>query len=118
MRDIWPLLTERAKHAHMVRSSRHAAAIVYKGQVLSYGLNSLKSHPIMMKFGRNEGAIYLHAEMDAIVKTINIYGVDILKKCDIYVTRIKKDGSVSLSKPCKGCQRAIEFFKIKRTFHT
>jgi deoxycytidylate deaminase len=98
----------------MVRSSRHAAAIVYKGQILSFGLNSMKTHPIMWKFGRNKEAIYLHAEIDAIVRCINKYGTVVLPKSTLYVVRINKAGKIVHSKPCSGCQRAIESFNIQK----
>jgi tRNA(Arg) A34 adenosine deaminase TadA len=118
VKDIWDLLAKKAVHAHMVRSSRHAAAIVYKGQVLGHGLNSLKTHPIMRKYGRNADAIYLHAELDAIVRTINTYGSDILSKSTLYVGRINKKGELAYSEPCSGCKKAIKAFDIKKVYHS
>lgn len=118
MRDIVPLLIKKAESTKAIRSSRHAAAIVYKGIVLSYGVNSLKTHPIMKLYGRNKDAIYLHAEIDAIVKVINRYGTDILSKSTLHVIRIGRCGQLASSKPCKGCQKAIEAFKIKQVIHS
>lgn len=118
MRDIWERLEQHSHHAEMVRSSKHAAAIIYKGMILSWGLNGRKTHPMMRLFGRNEEAIYLHAEIDAIIRAINKYGVEILKKSDLYVLRTTKTGSVGYSKPCSGCEKAIKTFGIKRVFHS
>ena len=117
MRDVWTLLSKMAENATMVRSSRHAAAIVYKGQVLAYGVNSLKTHPIMIKYGRNKDAIYLHAEIDAIVRAINKYGVEILSKSTLYVVRINKKNQLVGRCRCRGCKKAIEAFKIKKVVH-
>jgi tRNA(Arg) A34 adenosine deaminase TadA len=118
MRDVWTLLKKRAEFAEMVRSSRHAAAIVCKGQVLGWGVNSLKTHPIMITYGRNAEAIYLHAEIDAMVRCINTYGSDILAKSTLYVLRINKKGELAYSEPCSGCKKAIKAFSIKRVYHS
>ena len=97
---------------------RHAAAIVYRKQILSIGKNQLKTHPMMLRYQTDETKIYLHAEIDAIIKTINMYGTDILKRCDIYVMRLTGGGNVGMSKPCRGCQKAIDAFKIRGVFWT
>lgn len=97
---------------------RHAAAIVFKKKVLAIGKNQLKTHPMMLKHQTDEYKIYLHAEIDAIVKTINCYGSDILKRSDLYVMRLTGGGNVGMSKPCKGCQSAIDAFGIKGVYWT
>ena len=116
---IWKLLHEIADNATTsVRSSRHAAAICYKGAVLSYGVNSYKTHPMMLLYGKNEESIFLHAEIDALVRAISGYGADLLKDCSLYVLRLNKKGEVAPSCPCSGCQKAIEAFQIKKVYHT
>lgn len=111
-RYLYPLI-EVAKTATRVRSSKHAACLVYKNKMLASGRNSLKTHPIMNTYGRNPDAIYLHAEIDAIVRTINLHGSDILSECTMYVIRINKKGEIASSCPCEGCQRAIKAFNIR-----
>lgn len=98
--------------------SRHAAAIVHKKRVVSTGTNRKKTHPLMLEYGRNDKSIFLHAEIDAIVKAINMHGVEFLKDCSLYVLRISKDEKLMPSKPCKGCQRAIKAFGIKNVYYT
>lgn len=115
---IFNILRSSAETAECVRSSRHACAITYKNKVLAIGRNSLKTHPIMLKFGRNPSSLFLHAEIDAMVKTINQHGVDILSDCELYVLRITKSGKIAESCPCEGCQKAIDFFNIKKVYHT
>ena len=46
--------------------ARHAAAVVYKNQIVSYGVNQRKSHPFHSRFSEHDDAIFLHAETDAI----------------------------------------------------
>jgi tRNA(Arg) A34 adenosine deaminase TadA len=118
MRDIFNLLIPYTEHATLIRGSKHAAAIVCNGIVLSYGVNKLKTHPIMKLYGKNEHSVFLHAEIDAIVRCINNHGDAILKDCSLYITRTTKGGKVAGSKPCEGCQKAIEAFKIKEVIHT
>lgn len=77
------------------------------------GNNKYKSHPLMQEFNPdNLEKIYLHAEIDCIIRGINLFGVEWLKECSLYVLRIRKDGKIGNSKPCKGCMRAIEAFDI------
>lgn len=116
--SIWSMLEAHAEHSDQVRSSRHAAAIVYKGQVLSLGNNKLKTHPIMLKYGKNDKSIYLHAEVDAIVRCINKFGSSILSNCSLYVLRLDKMNRICISKPCEGCQKAIEAFGVRHVYYT
>ena len=96
-----------------VRNSKHAAAICYKGQIITLGTCQKKTHPMMMKYQDRPERIYLHAEIDAIIKFINMYGTKPLKKCSLVVVRVNNEGELMPSKPCKGCQKAIKAFKIK-----
>ena len=105
--------------------ARHAAAIVYKNQIVSYGVNQRKSHPFHSQFSDHESAIFLHAETDAIknaLKRINEYE---LEKSTLYVCRVKytdntpnKKLTWGLSKPCHSCFRAIATFGIKSVIYT
>lgn len=116
---IWKLLHELAENTNDgVRSSRHAAAICYKGMVLAWGVNSYKTHPMMLLYGKNEESIFLHAEIDALIRAVASYGTDLLKDCSLYVLRLNKKGEVAQSCPCSGCQKAIEAFQIKKVYHT
>lgn len=104
-----------------VGAAKIAAAIVYKGRIISIGICSYKSHPLQRKYGRNEHSIFLHAEIDAISKAIG--RVD-LSKCSLYVVRMKWDGCKrtslieGLAKPCEGCCKAIAAFGIRNVYWT
>lgn len=104
--------------------ARLSAAIVYKGKVISTGVNSLKSHPFQKKWSRNSESIFLHAETSAIHQALRCISDDtILQDCDLYVLRMKKDGPdftfrYGLARPCSGCQRCIAEFGIKNVFYT
>lgn len=103
---------------------KFAAAVVYRNRIISIGMNSMKSHPLQAKYSKNEHAIFLHAEVAAIKNALREMDVDDLSKCDLYITRVKKEKPFSnkfvwgLSKPCAGCARAIAEFGLKRTIYT
>lgn len=120
---IVDILTETAKSNEGIRGKfKMAAGVVYKKTLIATGVNSLKSHPLMWKYGKNEEAIYLHAEIDAIKNALRVIDQDKLAKCDLYVVRVrnstKKSHCYGLAKPCEGCQRAIETFGLARVFYS
>ena len=99
-----------------IASSKHASCIVHKKRILSFGWNKKKSHPICVEHQDNPERIFLHAEMDAIVRAVNLYGSDILSDSDLYVLRVTKGGRLGYSKPCNGCMSVIRSFKIRNVF--
>ena len=105
-------------------NSRHASAIVYRNQVAAFGFNSLKSHPLQVKYGKNSESIFLHSEVDAIKNSLRSLSLRELSRSTIYVARIKQISSVDnrlvpgMSCPCAGCMRAIVEFDIKRVIYT
>lgn len=108
-----------------VLRTRIAACIVYKNEIVSVGINQLKSHPFQAKFSRHEDSIFLHAETDAIKNALKHIDVDQLSKSTLYVCRVKYDEHKSkkvqmrgMCKPCEGCQRAIATFNINKVVYT
>jgi deoxycytidylate deaminase len=118
MKDIFSILEKVSLASDLIRGSRHAAAIVYRNKIIALGNNQLKTHPFQQKYGKNEHCLFLHAEIDAIIRAIRNYGPDVLKKSSLYVLRTTKTGRIKDSCPCSGCQKAIEAFDIKNVFHT
>lgn len=96
---------------------QEVTALAYdrKGKLLSVGLNSYtKTHPLQAKFGRLTGrpnAIYLHAEMAALVKAKGPVH-------KLVVMRYGANGRPLLSKPCEACQMAIREFGVTIVEHT
>jgi tRNA(Arg) A34 adenosine deaminase TadA len=101
-----------------VRRFKHTAAVVYKGKIIGIGFNSLKSHPLQMKYGRNKDSIYLHAEVAAIKNALRRVSVEFLKHTTLISVRKRPDGSVGIAKPCCGCERCIAEFGIKKVYWT
>lgn len=115
---VYDLLKVKSRSADVVKSSYHAAAVVYRNQILTVGISRRKTHPIMAKYQSNEKKVYLHAEVDALVRFINIYGVDLLSDCSLYVLRTTKSGRVAESKPCNGCMNMIQALNVGEVFWT
>jgi deoxycytidylate deaminase len=113
---IFDTLHDVAETAPLIRHSRHAACILYRDRTLAVGVAQYKTHPLMRKYQDVSERVYLHAEVDAIVRTVNRYGTEILRQSALYVLRLTKGGSVSLSKPCEGCSRCISAFNIQEVY--
>jgi deoxycytidylate deaminase len=116
------MVTEQAKETDPVDRSQHAAAVVIKNKVVGFGVNKYKTHPFQTKYGRNEDAIYLHAETSAIKDALRTVSVEDLGRATLYVARVKKNRSHEyingMSKPCEGCERCIADFGIKKVIYT
>ncbi|HRP36238.1 MAG TPA: hypothetical protein PLS50_00340 [Candidatus Dojkabacteria bacterium] len=116
MSKIWDSLKKRVTNSDLIRHSHHVAAIVYKNRIITFGFARYKTHPLAKKFQTNVERIFLHAEVDAIIKAINKIGIETLKECDLYVLRTSKGGHIGNSKPCDGCMKTIETFGIRNVY--
>lgn len=117
-------LDKLARDLQPVGNARIASCIVYKREILAYGFNKLKSHPLQSKYSRNDDSIFLHSEVDCVINFLRNNSVDLLPKCTLYISRAKYADSKrrkftrGLAKPCMGCNKCIEAFSIKRTVYT
>jgi len=98
---------------------QNVTAIIYdkRGRVLSIGKNSyIKTHPLQAHHAERVGLpekVYLHAEIAAIVRCKN------LKRAHkILVSRVLRDGSLGIAKPCPVCASAIEAAGIEIIEHS
>lgn len=111
--DIPSLLFKLACSQEPVANARIAAALVYKRQIIAFGRNRRKSHPLQARYGKNEQSIYLHAELDCISRSIDP------AKCSLFIVRAKYSSTArsahvyGLARPCIGCMRAIAAFGIQ-----
>lgn len=120
-KKIFGILNKIAEDLSPVSSAKIAAALVYKGNIVSLGTNQYKTHPMQKKFSSNPQALYLHAEIHAIVNALKKYEISDLMKMTIYVSRIKKENNCyvnGLAKPCDGCASAIKAFGINKVYYS
>lgn len=100
------------------RQEHRLVAIVTdkKDRILSIGINSyVKSHPTQAYFAKKAGkkkAIYLHAEIDALIKCKRF------KPHKIFVARVNRKGESRLAAPCRICQLAIRDMGISEICYT
>jgi tRNA(Arg) A34 adenosine deaminase TadA len=93
------------------RKTKHAAALYLGNRLISIGVNQLKTHPLQARFGANQQAIYLHAEIHAITNALKRISLETLADTTLYVAGLR-NGKPRLSKPCTGCTRALQHFNI------
>ena len=121
---IMGILSKIAVDLYPVANARLAAALVYKNEIISLGVNQKKSHPFQVKFCRHEEAIFLHSETDAIKNALKRYSLETVSRSSLYICRVKREPDNNknmiwgLAKPCSGCQRAISAFNISTVYYT
>ncbi len=87
-------------------------AIGFVGKSRWVGYNSSKTNPNYIRQLDGGGqAAYTHAELNL----INQVPRGIRPKLTIYVARLRKDGSLAMSKPCKHCIRVLALSQITLT---
>lgn len=92
---------------------RMGAVIVKSGRVLSTGYNVIGHKSTQRQYPS------IHAEEAAIVKLLKQpNGLRKLAGSTIYITRILKNGTCGLAKPCPKCQSLINSVGIKKIVHT
>ena len=101
-----------------IRNFHIAAAIVDTDRdILSIGFPRSKSHPIQKRFGNNAHSIYLHAEIDAVVRMLRKYPID-ARKHSLYIVRVKNISASNfeygIAIPCKGCMEFITHTGLRR----
>lgn len=90
----------------------HVSFLVKGGKILHIGWNKNKTHPLNLRHPYHDGTVGLHAEMDVCIKS----GLEDLSNFDLVVIRIDREGKITNSKPCSGCQSVIKQFGIRETW--
>lgn len=107
------------------KKTRVGCIIVYKNSVISVGYNkNSKTHPLQKKYNNYRGFDTnaskcnnsLHAECAALSK-IKYYDID-WKKVNVFVYRIRKDGTKGMAKPCQACEELIKDMGIKNVYYS
>lgn len=83
---------------------RLACIIKENGRAVASAFNVSKTHPLQYKYAKRNGrekAIYLHAELSAVIKARG-------KGDTLYVARVGKNNETRLAKPCPICMEAIQ----------
>lgn len=88
--------------------------MVKGGAVQSVGYNKLYTAPHLVsdESERLLRRISIHAEMDAVRQCGDPHGTT------LYVARLGRNGKVSLSKPCKNCEKELAALGVRRVIYT
>lgn len=119
-RDRWfiRLAHKLAQDSLPHAGARVCAILAHRGEILSVGFNSSKSHPFQARYRKNPHAVFWHAETAAINNAIKRDNSRFLTRSTMYVLRLTHAGNTALSMPCEGCARAILEHQIPRVLYT
>ena len=94
------------------KNNFRVGAVLFHGkQILAARNNELKTHPLLTRFSAFP---FKHAETNCII----CIGFNASHGSSLAVSRVKRDGSVALAKPCAACQAIIKKAGIRRVFYT
>jgi deoxycytidylate deaminase len=90
---------------------RLGAILVHKNNIVSVGMNSYKTHPLM---ATRTPWPFLHAEQHAIIRA----GLNNCEGLDLYIARVRKNNDLAMSKPCSVCMKLIHDVSIKNVYYS
>lgn len=91
----------------------HGAVLIHRGKIISTGYNYYHEY----KFNSNYRES-VHAEVSAINNALKKIHASELKKCELVIIRVNRQGEHLNSKPCCHCEKFINKFNIKKVFHS
>jgi hypothetical protein len=108
------------KHSADLRC-RHFSFILQRNRIISIGLNSLKTHPLNLKYNyinKNKEKISdivgTHSELNAVIKL----GEEDCSKLTLINTRINRNNLLDYSAPCHGCSDMIKQLNFQNVFYS
>ncbi len=111
-------------------TERHAAIIIKGGNIIGFGVNSLKAHPMVLEpvlrgksdrtmaitmYGSPTSLLTLHAEMVAIR---NCRNKESLRGATMFVARYSPFHGEMLSCPCQSCEYYLKKYGIQRVVYS
>lgn len=106
---------------------RVGCVLEYKGHIIGKGHNSSKTHPLQKEYNHFRKFNYsnnympesIHAEVAAICSVSYPVGINVKwNKVRVYVCRIRKDGTMACSRPCKACESFMRSLGIAGCYYT
>lgn len=100
---------------NMTHSFKHVSFICDGNKIECIGMNQpFKTHPLAYRYGHRYNSI--HSELDALLSFP--YAIKNINHYTLYNVRIKNNGSIGLSMPCKKCQNMLSDFSVRNVFYT
>jgi deoxycytidylate deaminase len=97
------------------------AIVAYKSTVISVGINSMKTHPLVASFKHDDWCEHLHAETSAIINALRQTSSRKLAKCNLYICRAKKVNGIyewGCARPCINCQKFLKAYPVNNCFYS
>ena len=100
---------------------RHFSFILDRTKIISIGLNSLKTHPLNLKYNyvnknkeKISNIVGTHSELSAVIKL----GEEDCSGLTIVNTRINRNNKLDFSAPCNGCSDMIKQLNFKEVWYS
>jgi deoxycytidylate deaminase len=100
---------------------RHFSFIMDKSRILAIGLNSMKTHPLNLKYNyvnknkeKISNIVGTHSELSAVIKL----GEEDCSGLMIVNTRINRNNKLDYSAPCNGCSDMIKQLNFKEVWYS
>jgi deoxycytidylate deaminase len=94
--------------------SSHVAFLIKSNTIEKIGTNKRRTHPEISKHPYHDGHVGIHAELDCILKMDK----EDLSSYKMLVLRIDRHESLTMSKPCSGCQSFLSQFNLKEIWYS
>ena len=92
----------------------HIAFLIKNNDIFKIGWNKKRTHPLTKIHPYHGGNVYLHAEVDAILRSRK----DELYDYKMLVLRVNRENQLCNSKPCPGCQSLIKQFSLSEIWYS
>lgn len=119
------LLAESSDFDGTKKNVKIGCVLVYKNSIVATGYNTAKEHPTQQFYnqfrefddtGEKPVRNTLHAEMSTMLRA-RYLNID-FNKCNLFVYRLKGDGTIGLAKPCGACEKFARELGIKNVYYT
>lgn len=113
--EVLSRILNKCRESSVKGESSHFTFLVTRNKIMSMGKNNTKkTHPRAARL--RYWSCGVHSELDAILKFPS--APKKICKSKVVNVRIKKDGSIGMSKPCIHCQKLLKSFGIDEALHT
>lgn len=99
---------------HVEMRTAHVAFLIKNNKICHIGWNRRRTHPIICNHPYHAGNVYLHAEIDAILRSRK----DELYDYKMLVLRVNRENQLCNSKPCPGCQSLLKQFSLSEVWYS
>jgi tRNA(Arg) A34 adenosine deaminase TadA len=104
------------------KNKKTVSFLVYKGKVISFGVNSAKTSPLQKYYRSRTDLKDVENFIDMEHSEINClrrFDGDVKwHKVELVIISKQKDGKFRLARPCKVCMSAIKDFGIHKIYYT